>query len=567
VISRMEIYKEKDNYRMKYRIAQSRGTQMGLRLSFIILCILHAFAAENRIHGSEYVVFGDDIVARWTSSQYGHYLFNMKSLGFVMNEVKSYQSDRCFTYCGQTFLLNKGFVQVPDIKSLLQPKTGVIDDPILRMRSLNQAERIHCSKREIPIFDAIFRSKFSPEIRNSRRLKVEPFLPEVYGGLGCKPYNCQGARKFRVNVLLKQILKNLPVESRNQAVLRLKACFAPVGSTKEFAEFHFKLNNWLSTKTCRTETVLTSEEVVDSLEAKFMQRESFEVSQGQTKVKVGVRFIDCRNHLYRILYQLSVLCPQNFVDCPPGPWRTKVQWAGSYVKRFTLGVIPEGPKSEYISAQYIAELLELQSVSIEDVESHILGSPMSVVNSKINFWMNEEDQKELDSIVNSCLGLAAIVPKSGWPDLCSSILPPKTGFIKPKVTMSKLLFNDTTPVDSTAKVVKVDTPTLSDRQRKIYKKRFGSTNVITRAKNRNIPKPINPIIERKAQFVVLGKSSMKPQKEVSETKPFADIPEVGFRYTMLNSVYRAFRDQGYTDIESRSLVDGKILPERGVRNI
>jgi hypothetical protein len=81
----------------------ARGTQLGLPLSFCILCILHIYALSNiksKEHRKSCCVFGDDGVMFCTDNEFDEYKATLNELGMVINETKTHVSVDAFILCG-----------------------------------------------------------------------------------------------------------------------------------------------------------------------------------------------------------------------------------------------------------------------------------------------------------------------------------------------------------------------------------------------------------------------------------------------------------------------------------
>jgi len=73
----------------------SGGIHMGLGPTWIVLSLLNSYAAwKAGAHQSTYRVCGDDLIAYWTRSTREKYAANLRELGLVMNEAKSFVGER-----------------------------------------------------------------------------------------------------------------------------------------------------------------------------------------------------------------------------------------------------------------------------------------------------------------------------------------------------------------------------------------------------------------------------------------------------------------------------------------
>jgi hypothetical protein len=78
-----------------------RGTQMGMPLSFPILCVLNAFAASQGT--PDWCVHGDDLLMIAEDDEYKAVTDSHRNLGFVINERKSWRSRHGGVFAGSFY--------------------------------------------------------------------------------------------------------------------------------------------------------------------------------------------------------------------------------------------------------------------------------------------------------------------------------------------------------------------------------------------------------------------------------------------------------------------------------
>jgi hypothetical protein len=85
----------------------NRGTQMGLPLSFSVLCFLHWYACEKvaatNTGLANYVIYGDDFAARWPREALERYNIEMTRLGFKVNSQKATISRSSVPFCNELY--------------------------------------------------------------------------------------------------------------------------------------------------------------------------------------------------------------------------------------------------------------------------------------------------------------------------------------------------------------------------------------------------------------------------------------------------------------------------------
>jgi hypothetical protein len=95
----------------------ARGTLMGTRLSFIVLSLLHMYAAEQACtqygrsgYSKAYNIHGDDMICAWPEALFARYEDNLVALGFRINVDKGTVSDKGGTFCGVYYRVLRSLV-------------------------------------------------------------------------------------------------------------------------------------------------------------------------------------------------------------------------------------------------------------------------------------------------------------------------------------------------------------------------------------------------------------------------------------------------------------------------
>jgi len=215
---RIEIREGREVLVSHYAVA--RGTQMGLRLSFPILCLLHHFATRS---SNDSVVFGDDILARWNETKIADYESRMKELGFVLNQSKTFRSSRVGLFCGLFFdFRNNRRIKFPDVKSLVTGKVEKSLDNASPELLLKEVHNLCYMDSRGRIRDNVVRSTntyFSKILRSINSL-LPSNIPEEYGGFGMLPYNRFGSE---LTNRLIEIYDNVSEDDKEELISQIRS--------------------------------------------------------------------------------------------------------------------------------------------------------------------------------------------------------------------------------------------------------------------------------------------------------------------------------------------------------
>jgi hypothetical protein len=242
--------------RVKIHFTVCRGTQMGLRLSFPILCLLHQFATRNHPNA---VIFGDDLLGRMSENQICDYLGRMDELGFVMNESKTFRSRRIGCFCGTFFdMAKRKHIIFPDIKMILSPKIEKDDrdiDPILTFKEvynlLYTNSRGAVRKRIEKIPDEHFQN-----LQNNIRKRMPVHVPEEFGGFGLLPYTRSGSQ---LSLKARSVYSKLSDLRKYEWMSRMSSCWATSSMTPRVRELSYALKHFVENRSVEAPT-----RVVDS---------------------------------------------------------------------------------------------------------------------------------------------------------------------------------------------------------------------------------------------------------------------------------------------------------------
>lgn len=215
---RIEVRRGREVLISQYAVA--RGTQMGLKLSFPILCLLHHFATRE---SNDSVVFGDDILARWNWAKINDYEARMKELGFVLNQSKTFRSSRIGLFCGLYFDFRKNKrIIFPDVKSLVTGKVEKSLDNASPELLLKEVHNLCYMDSRGSVRDNIVQATkhyFSKILRSINSL-LPAFLPEEYGGFGLLPYNRQGSE---LTIRLEDAYNKMSTKDRDELISQIRS--------------------------------------------------------------------------------------------------------------------------------------------------------------------------------------------------------------------------------------------------------------------------------------------------------------------------------------------------------
>jgi hypothetical protein len=292
---------------LESRYPQLRGTQMGLRLSFVILCLLHSYAAKEAGILNTSTIYGDDIVAQASRAQQGLYIGNMKKIGFVMNEKKEHRSKSTFCFCGTYFnpQLSKTREKYPEFKMLLHPKTSNnIKDPMLRAKSINNSFISDCKENEITCASKLAKNKFKHEFNYASKY-LPLYLPQTLGGFGLLPFT---KRRTQESLELSMIFNEMRQLERKEFIATMNSTWRTAIFDKETREFEALLVRNLEDvirKRPETKESMTVTEGKDIVVNKFKDLSQYWVSKGRSKLNYKEQsFQDCMKRKRKISHRL-----------------------------------------------------------------------------------------------------------------------------------------------------------------------------------------------------------------------------------------------------------------------
>jgi hypothetical protein len=241
------------------RYAVNRGTQMGLRMSFPVLCLLHLFATRHRPNAS---VFGDDLIARWGSNEISDYLGRMHRLGFKMNDDKTFISKTRALFCGCWFKSTGKRIRFPDIKTWIVPKVEKDMDDILRLKEVYMESYVESNTSQRKIIRKMMKQMFSGLLSN---IDLPLFVPEEFGGFGLRPYNGIGNP---LSVEARNIYAKLGADAQRDWTNQVRSQWATAAAHARIREISSAITSMVesSSSTKPRETVKTLTEKRGALE-------------------------------------------------------------------------------------------------------------------------------------------------------------------------------------------------------------------------------------------------------------------------------------------------------------
>jgi len=171
--------------------AIKNGTQMGFKLSFVVLCLLHKCATLLSGGDATACIFGDDLIANWDDNTLMRYNQITSKFGFINNADKTYRSKRTGLFCGVYFnFVRHTSIRRVEWKMIASRKTGFksLVDPILELKEINNSIVVQSKsrKQQRRISDIV--KLLNPSQVNFVAKRQPLHIPEIYGGFGLLPY-------------------------------------------------------------------------------------------------------------------------------------------------------------------------------------------------------------------------------------------------------------------------------------------------------------------------------------------------------------------------------------------
>jgi len=234
-----------DSY-LELTYPQNSGTQMGLRLSFPILCLLHLYACYKAGDWTHSCIFGDDLIANWSKTTINRYLGSMGEIGFKMNKKKEFRSRRTNLFCG-TYLdfKHREVLQFPEYKSILSTKTDTSFDEehdlFIRIKEVNNLAISKSNDRLAKRIQTLVRILYGPELELVKR-HCPLYVPELYGGFGLLPW---GKNQSELTVHMKLIFNSSPYKDRIQISKGITSCWQKAIQDTELREIEYLTADFL----------------------------------------------------------------------------------------------------------------------------------------------------------------------------------------------------------------------------------------------------------------------------------------------------------------------------------
>jgi hypothetical protein len=302
------------DHSLKLIYPQTQGTQMGLRLSFVVLCILHWFAVNKAGDPRQACIFGDDLCSNWSEATINEYLIVMKKLGFKMNPSKEFRSSRYWLFCGTYFDGKKLTSPVfPELKSVLGTKTDTSMDKefdvYLRIKEVNNTETKKCTSIEKKPLQKLVKDLYHKELAYVAK-KLPLHTPEIYGGFGLLPFN----RQQTVHALnLKLVYNTLSKENRIMFSRKIRSCWAKAVQDKELRELEMRFAEYCNNNTINPPRRYTgiqyksTDEALSEMTVNLNTAVQYFVTDGRSKLNYTKQTVNaCVARMYkrsRELYQ------------------------------------------------------------------------------------------------------------------------------------------------------------------------------------------------------------------------------------------------------------------------
>lgn len=304
--------------RYKLHYPQRTGTQMGLRLSFAILCILHWYAV-NKAGDPRYAsIFGDDLCSKWSESTISSYQTWMMKLGFKLNKKKEFRSKKNFLFCGTYFSRKYGMYQFPEYKSILSTKTDThLDkefDVYLRIKEVNNLQISKATPNEIKALSRIVNDLYYQELTKVARL-LPLHVPEIYGGFGLLPF---GNKQSHLNVNLKVTYNNLSFKERVTFQRKINSVWAKTIQDQETRNLERTFADFITSHTSRPPKRYTGlfhkeiDEVLSDFTIGIATASQYWVGEGRSKLNYDRQTVwQC---IARLMARSRELLAQHTVD-------------------------------------------------------------------------------------------------------------------------------------------------------------------------------------------------------------------------------------------------------------
>jgi hypothetical protein len=198
-----------------------RGTLMGTRLSFVVLSLLHMYAAEQACYqygksgySKAYNIHGDDMISAWPEALFARYEDQLELLGFRINVSKGSVSSRGGTFCGVFYRVIRQYV--PEYSVSGAPWVDTKAKHIDKMLAANV-----CSAREAKILRSRRRIKNPINFKERRFVRAvsRPYLSSLLRLTTKK--GAHNSETASLPSVLNANLRDCPKVNMQKAVMRV----------------------------------------------------------------------------------------------------------------------------------------------------------------------------------------------------------------------------------------------------------------------------------------------------------------------------------------------------------
>jgi len=381
---------------------QTSGTQMGLRLSFPILCLLHLYACYKAGDWHHSCIFGDDLIANWDLATISRYLGEMGKLGFKMNKKKEFFSKRISLFCG-TYLdfKHREILKFPEYKSILSTKTDSSFDKefdrFIRIKEVNNIAVTQSSPNLAKRVRQVVNILYFKELQQVKK-HCPLYIPELYGGFGLLPF---GKHQTELTLHMKLIFNSSPYKDRIQISKGITSCWQKSIQDTDLREIEYLTADFLEEysspykeekiyQEASPETSSKIQEVTEHLRS----AEQYWVHEGRSKLNYTKQTVwDCIKRINLKLRSILTEYEQT-PDEQPIMYNIKdiQQMNVSYLKNRCSGFnkIPELPLYLNLSvSQIINELLKLDAITVIETLKLLKESDKAFVE-KLTSIVNQE---------------------------------------------------------------------------------------------------------------------------------------------------------------------------------